>query len=235
VVVSGDLTQRARTHEFEEARDFLNSLPKPQIVVPGNHDVPLHNVYDRFIQPLTKYHKYISAEAEPFYRDEEMAVVGINTARSLTTKNGRINHNQISRISELLCPIDNAMTKIIVTHHPFDRPEGDEHKTVVGGAKKAMEAIAACGADIILTGHLHVSSTGHSAKRYQIAGHSSLLVQAGTATSTRGRGESNSFNVITIDEPRITVDRHEWILPELKFSVSSSEHFVQGVEGWVRE
>src|SRR5882724_10025919 len=95
IVVSGDLTQRARTREFVEARMFLDSLPTPQIVVPGNHDVPMHNVYARFLQPLTKYRKYITEETEPFYLDEEMAVVGINTARSLTTKHGRINQKQI--------------------------------------------------------------------------------------------------------------------------------------------
>ena len=174
IVVSGDLTQRARTEEFKEARQFLDSLPKPQIIVPGNHDVPLHNVYNRFVQPLAKYRQHIAEDAEPFYLDSEIAVIGLNTARSLTIKHGRINQKQISRITELLSPLRDV-TKIIVTHHPFDRAEGDERKSVVGGAKEAMDAIAGSGADIILTGHLHIGFTGHTAKRYQIAGHSSLL------------------------------------------------------------
>jgi len=234
IVVSGDLTQRAKTNEFIEARAFLDGLPKPQIIVPGNHDVPLHNVYARFVQPLTKYRRHITDDIEPFYQDEEIAVVGINTARSLTTKHGRINQKQISRISELLCPIDSDVTKIIVTHHPFDRPEGDEHKSVVGGAKKAMNAIAGCGADVILTGHLHIASTSHTAKRYRIAGHSSILVQAGTATSTRGRGESNSFNLITTSGPEIAVERYEWKPTFADFSLSSSELFIQDGEEWLR-
>src|SRR2546421_2446886 len=81
VAVSGDLTQRARSHQFIEARAFLDALPQPQIVVPGNHDIPMHNVYARFFQPLDKYRRYITNELQPFYADEEIAVVGLNTAR----------------------------------------------------------------------------------------------------------------------------------------------------------
>jgi predicted phosphohydrolase len=90
VVVSGDLTQRAKGSEFQEARQFLEALPSPQIVVPGNHDVPLYNVLARALKPLRNYQRYISKELEPFYCDDEIAIVGINTARSLTFKGGRI-------------------------------------------------------------------------------------------------------------------------------------------------
>src|SRR5919202_5053344 len=90
VVVSGDLTQRARTRQFREARAFLDSLPRPQIVVPGNHDVPLWDVLARFTRPLEKFRRSISDDLEPFSDDEEMAVAGVNTARSLTRKYGRI-------------------------------------------------------------------------------------------------------------------------------------------------
>src|SRR5882724_10264204 len=94
VAVSGDLTQRARSHQFREARAFLDALPQPQIVVPGNHDVPLHNVFTRFVRPLDKYKGYITDDLQPVYQDNEIVVVGVNTARSLTIKGGRINENQ---------------------------------------------------------------------------------------------------------------------------------------------
>jgi metallophosphoesterase superfamily enzyme len=86
LIVSGDLTQRARSVQFIEARRFLDSLPHPQIIVPGNHDIPMHNVLARFVTPLEKYKKYITDDLAPFYLDEEIAVIGINTARSLTIK-----------------------------------------------------------------------------------------------------------------------------------------------------
>ena len=102
VVISGDLTQRAREREYQQAADFLRLLPSPQIIVPGNHDVPLHNVVARLRSPLDFYRRYISDDLAPYYRDEEIAVLGINTARSLTWKNGRISREQVIASCEQL-------------------------------------------------------------------------------------------------------------------------------------
>lgn len=234
VAVSGDLTQRARSAQFKEARKFLDSLPSPQIIVPGNHDVPMHNVWARFLQPLDKYRRYITDDLQPFYQDEEIAVLGINTARSLTIKYGRINEEQIAGIRERLCPLGDEVTKILVTHHPFDLPEGVDEDELVGRAQMAMETLASCGADVLLAGHLHLSHTGQSSTRYKIAGHSALLVSAGTATSTRGRGEANSFNVLRIRHPHISVERVIWQPERAAFTSSTREHFRHTPEGWTR-
>ena len=233
VVISGDLTQRARSQQFKDAREFLDRLPSPQIIVPGNHDVPMHNVYKRFAQPLDKYKRYITDDLAPFYSDEEVAVLGLNTARSLTIKDGRINEEQIATINERLCAFPAEVTKIIVTHHPFDLPEG-HNDDLVGRAQLAMEAIARCGADVLLAGHLHISHTGESSARYKIAGHSALVVSAGTATSTRGRGETNSFNVLRIKRPFINVERLSWQPERAAFAPSSTEHFKHTPDGWTR-
>jgi 3',5'-cyclic AMP phosphodiesterase CpdA len=234
LAVSGDLTQRARSHQFKEARAFLDALPQPQIVVPGNHDVPMHNPLARFLQPLDKYRRYITDDLEPFYSDEELAVLGINTARSLTIKYGRINEEQIEGIRQRLCPFGDEVTKVVVTHHPFDLPEGHDENQLVGRAQLAMEALASCGADVLLAGHLHVSHTGHSSARYKIAGHSALVISAGTATSTRGRGETNSFNVITVRHPFIRVERLAWQPERSEFTRGSTEHFKHTTDGWTR-
>lgn len=234
VAVSGDLTQRARSHQFREARAFLDALPKPQIVVPGNHDVPLHNIFARFLQPLDKYKRYITDDLQPVYADDEMVVVGVNTARSLTVKGGRINEDQVARIREKLCGLSDDLVKTVVTHHPFDLPEGHSDSDLVGRAQMAMTGLADCGADLFLAGHLHVSHTGHTAKRYNIRGHSALVVQAGTASSTRGRGEANSFNVIRISHPEITVQRLTWQPVSSTFALSSEENFRHSTDGWIR-
>lgn len=234
VVVSGDLTQRARSHQFKEARAFLDQLPAPQIIVPGNHDVPLHNVFARLFEPLTKYRRYITDDLWPFHADKEIAVLGVNTARSLTIKGGRVNEAQVGRMRDSFCDLEAEVVKILVTHHPFDLPEGHDESQLVGRARMAMETLASCGADVFLAGHLHVSHTSHSAKRYQIKGHSALVIQAGTATSTRGRGEANSFNLIRVDRPRITVDRLEWQPERTDFAVAMSEEFSHSAEGWTR-
>ncbi len=234
VVVSGDLTQRARSQQFEEARAFLDRLPKPQVVVPGNHDVPLYDVYSRFARPLDKWRRFISDEVEPVHEDDEMVVAGVNTARSLTRKYGRINEEQIAGLSERMCRYPEGVLKVIVTHHPFDVPEGADEREIVGRARMAMEAFAACGADLLLAGHMHVSQTGRTAERYKTRGHSALFVQAGTATSTRGRGEANSFNVIRLKHPHIQVERRVWHPEAVAFRRSNAETFRHTPDGWER-
>lgn len=233
VVISGDLTQRAKSAEFKEARAFLDALPSPQIIVPGNHDVPLYNVLARFAQPLTKYRRYITDDVEPFYADDEIAALGLNTARSLTFKDGRLGIAQIARIESRMCAIDETITKLLVTHHPFDLPENSHHKVVVGRAEKAMESVARCGVDVILSGHLHMSHIGQAAKRFQAHGRSTLIVQAGTATSVRSRGEPNAFNVLRIDKRRLTVNQVAWNRSTCLFGTQATQIFEQSPdEGW---
>jgi 3',5'-cyclic AMP phosphodiesterase CpdA len=234
VVVSGDLTQRARSHQFEEARAFLDRLPKPQVVVPGNHDVPLYDVVSRFARPLDKWRRFISEEVEPVYEDDKMVVAGVNTARSLTRKFGRVSERQVARLRERLCKYTDDVLKVVVTHHPFDLPAGADEREIVGRAELAMEALAACGADLLLAGHMHVSQTGRTAERYKIHGHSALYVQAGTATSTRGRGESNSFNVIRLKHPHIQVERRVWHPEASVFRPANAETFRHTSDGWER-
>lgn len=234
VAVSGDLTQRAREEQFRAARAFLDALPRPQIIVPGNHDVPLYRVWERFLAPLDKYRRLITEDLEPYYADDEIAVVGINTARSLTFKNGRVSERQVERIRRHLCALADDVTKVVVTHHPFDVPAGHAAGDLVGRAALAMQALARCGADVLLAGHLHVGHTGHTAERYKIAGHSALVVQAGTATSTRHRGEANSFNVVRVKHPYVQVERLAWRPDDGRFAPSSSETFQHTDAGWSR-
>lgn len=232
VVVSGDLTQRARPAQFRAARRFLDALPQPQIVVPGNHDIPLYNMFQRFLQPLTKYRRFISDEVEPFYADDEMAVAGVNTARSLTIKDGRINEAQMQRLHDRLAPLDERITKIIVTHHPFDLPEHLDDGDLVGRAKEAMEVFRRAGADTLLSGHMHTSHVAGTARRYPMEGFNALVVQAGTATSTRGRGETNSFNRLRIDGDLIDVERWAWEPAQQRFDQVASQRFAWGRGGW---
>ena len=235
LVVSGDLTQRARKTQFEQARAMLDRLPMPQIVVPGNHDVPLYNVVQRFINPLDKYKKYISEELQPFYCDDELAIAGINTARSLTIKGGRINGKQVAEIRLRMADLPEEMLKVVVTHHPFDVPDNVDEKDIVGRATKAMPLIAESGADVFLSGHLHVSHIGHSARRYKLeSGRNALIIQAGTAASVRERGEENSFNLIEWDRPFLTVKRFQCSVSSAGFLLATDEQFTQSEAGWSR-
>jgi 3',5'-cyclic AMP phosphodiesterase CpdA len=209
-VISGDLTQRARDGQFREARVFLDSLLGPKIVVPGNHDVPLWNVFARFLAPLSGYCRHITRDFMPTFQDAEVAVVGLNTARSLTHKNGRISEEQAEKAAEWLRKIDGSVIKIVVTHHPFDLAETFGKRHLVGRAKMALGHLVGAGASVLLAGHFHAAYTGGTAHRYSLGGYSALVVQAGTATSTRLRGSPNSFNILRIDPPRVRVELLEW-------------------------
>ena len=234
VVVSGDLTQRAKEREFQEARQFLQALPSPQIVVPGNHDVPLYNVLARALKPFRNYQRYISEDLEPFYSDDEIAIVSINTARSLTFKNGRINRQQVARSCARLEACGENRTRVIVSHHPFDLPETHEFHGLVGRAHLAMADFARCRIDLILSGHLHISRTSESAARYKLPGHSALVIHAGTATSTRARGELNSFNIIQVDRLSVAIKCLTWNRERSSFVLSVTAQFQRTPAGWSR-
>lgn len=119
-----------------------------------------------------------------------------------------------------------------LTHHPFDLPEGFADIDLVGRARMAMSNFGKCGVDLFLAGHLHETRTG-SAARYKIQGYFALVIQAGTATSTRGRGELNSFNLIRIDPPQITVETHAWQPDRHGFAISQTTHFRRSEDGWI--
>jgi 3',5'-cyclic AMP phosphodiesterase CpdA len=233
LAVSGDLTQRARRSEFAAARAFLDALPFPRLVVPGNHDVPLYNVLTRFVMPLRRYSRAITSDLSPVFRDDEVIVVGVNTARSFTVGEGKINEEQVDEIVRHLSGAPPGLIRIVVTHHPFDLPEGVREERLIGRAVMAMAKLAAAGADLFLAGHLHISHIGHTAERYRIAGHSALVVQAGTV-STRSRGEQPSFNVLRVHRPRIAVQRLVWNPERAIFSEAAATDYRHTEAGWVK-
>jgi 3',5'-cyclic AMP phosphodiesterase CpdA len=232
VVVSGDLTQRAKSEQFQAARAWLDTLPGPRIIVPGNHDISLYNVFRRFVQPLERYKRFISDDLDPFYLDDEIAVLGVNTARSLTFKDGRVNAEQVARIHARFDPLEPRITRIVVTHHPFDLPPEFDKADLVGRAPMAMKVFAEIGVDLLLAGHLHASHAGSTAERYKIDAYAALVIQAGTATSTRGRGEVNSFNVLRIESEKVEVDRYGWDAVGNRFSPMSTDKFIRTGNVW---
>jgi 3',5'-cyclic AMP phosphodiesterase CpdA len=225
VVVSGDLTQRARTTQFRAAAAYLEALPAPRLVVPGNHDIPLYDVLRRFLSPLARFRRHIDSEAFPYYDDEEIAVIGINTARSLTFKGGRINREQVAEVERRFRGLPEAVTRIVVSHHPFDIPDDGDERDLVGRAQMAMQAFSGCGVDLFLSGHLHHSHSGSTAARYDIDGFAALVIQAGTATSTRERGEANAFNVIRVGAVDMSLETMAWTPDRAAFVPSARRHF----------
>ena len=233
IAVSGDLTQRARPQQFRAARALLDRLPAPRIVVPGNHDIPLYNVFGR-LRGLAAYRHYVSPELEPFYRDEEIALLGINTARALAWKGGRINREQADHAVSLFAGIPASVPKIVVSHHPFDLPETYRSRALVGRAQMAIRRLNKSKIDFYLAGHYHVGSAAPTAFQISLKGYSSVIVQAGTALSDRTRGEPNTFNTIRIDLPRMSLERYEWDERRRAFLIRETLCFLRGPVGWLR-
>jgi 3',5'-cyclic AMP phosphodiesterase CpdA len=231
LVISGDLTQRARNSQFRKAKDFLSRLPCPLLTVPGNHDIPLYAVWGRFFNPFSKYQHYISEELDPCYRDDEIAVMGINSVRRLKFKEGRINIRQLERTQEFFSTVPAGVVKIIVTHHPFNLPEGYNGK-YIQRASMAFEYFRELGIDLLLSGHLHTTLGRYKNTEYKLKDRKPLIIQAGTTISTRLRLEPNSFNIILVDNPRIRVERYELDRENLTFVAARIEDFIRGPEEW---
>jgi len=213
VVISGDFTQRARTEQFREACEFLEGLRErghEVLGVPGNHDVPLYDVLRRFLSPLARYRRFIDESLCPFIELPGVAVLGINTARSLTFKDGRINRDQVDFIRETFSRTSSEAFRVLVTHHPlFALEVGGEIERAIGRQELALDAVEESGVDMLLAGHAHHASNQDAGDLVTRAG-GVLVVQAGTATSTRVREQEQSFNVIDIEEAAATVSIFAW-------------------------
>jgi 3',5'-cyclic AMP phosphodiesterase CpdA len=233
VAVSGDLTQRARTREFDAARRFLEGLGAPVLAVPGNHDIPLFDVVSRFLRPLRGYRRHISPDTDPFFHQEGLAVLGVNTARSNTWKDGRLSEKQIAAIRERLGALPPSVFKVLVTHHPFLPSPRSPDPTVVGRGLQGLLAAEACGVDLLLAGHLHHGFSGDVRAHYMVLHRSMLVAQAGTALSHRTRGEPNAYNWISVDPPHLALEVRAWT--GASFETAAVTRYVKRADVWVRE
>jgi 3',5'-cyclic AMP phosphodiesterase CpdA len=202
VAVCGDLTQRARTEEFEAAHAWLEKLPAPALVVPGNHDLPTFGLWSRFTRPWRRWRRHMGTDPRTAvtYAHDGLVAVGVNTARRwgphIDWSRGRINARQLAAVLAVFGTSPGDALRVVIAHHPFLLTEAGLKRGLVGRSDLALRRLRQR-ADLLLGGHIHLAYSGIV---------DGLVVsQSGTAFSDRLKGEPNSYNLIEAEGDRITV------------------------------
>lgn len=227
-VLSGDVTQRARRGQFAAARRFIETLSVPvTLVIPGNHDIPLFNLAARVIFPYANYRHAFGTELEPQFCGDDLLVIGVNTTRPWRHKDGEVSAAQIEHVAQRLQRATPQQLRVVVVHQPMLVISDSDRANLLHGYRLAARTWAAAGADLILSGHIHLPyvRTLHGP---QAASHRpAWAVSAGTAISRRVReGQPNSVNLIRYDPaqmPRFCViDRLDFDAVSASFIIAET-------------
>ncbi|MDA1373040.1 MAG: metallophosphoesterase family protein [Proteobacteria bacterium] len=215
IVVSGDITQRAKREQFEEARRFFDRLSDyPLLVIPGNHDVPLWRIFERLFKPHALYCEILNPDLNPVLCIGNVALVGLDsTAPRRAISNGRLDLYQLEHCAEVFAAVPKDLVRMVVTHHQFVPGHDRVFDIAMPKARRAINCFVAQRVEMILGGHLHRSYIGSSLDFFP--GHHRdrgvIIVQCGTTTSNRGKGrerEENTFNLIEADKQTLTVTHY---------------------------
>ena len=201
LIVTGDLTQSGRRNEFAAAANYLESLNTPAAVVPGNHDTPVYNLFDRFVRPWRRFEQRFGTTAPRAWDTAVVSIIGVNSARRaaprLDWSTGKLRRSDIEQAASLARERHGHKTMVfLATHHPFRLGPGKAGSEVVGGAPYALKSLADAGVSVILTGHVHDTSIAILPESEGKI----LSISSGSATSTRQRTEAASFTAIELAE-----------------------------------
>lgn len=231
VVLSGDITQRARSAQFAAARRFCDALGAPHLLtLPGNHDIPLYNVAARLFAPYRGYKACFGDELEPELDLPDALVIGVNTTRPERHKDGVVSPRQIRRVADRLRQARPVQLRVVVTHQPACVLRPQDEKDRLHGGEEAVQAWARAGADLVLGGHIHLPYTSDLVARANATPRPLFCLQAGTALSRRTRhGTPNSVNVVRWSPPAaggarvVRAERWDYDLADARFEETKGE------------
>jgi 3',5'-cyclic AMP phosphodiesterase CpdA len=193
IVLSGDITQRARPAQFRAARAFTDRLGAPVLAVPGNHDIPLFDLWSRLRHPYARYIAAFGADLEPGFSTRDLLVVCVNTTRAWRHKHGEVSAAQIDRVAQRLAAADAGQLRVVVVHQPVAVTRAQDESDRLRGHADALRRWASAGADLVMGGHIHLPFVAP----LQGLARPVWAVQAGTAVSARVReGVPNSVNLL---------------------------------------
>ena len=219
VAVSGDLTQRARTGEFQAAVAMMRQFEAPTLVVPGNHDVhPWWRPFQRLFNPLSKYERLVTEDLSPTVTTPDVAVLGLSSAHGATIKSGRLTDEALATMQSYFAEHPHAF-RILVVHHHFTMLSRLGRHDIVRDASRILEAAGHARIDLMLCGHLHISHV----EPVEVAPGAQRLVvaSAGTATSSRGRKSNrglNLYNIVRISDADFSVEERRYLPQEKRFA-----------------
>ena len=236
IVINGDLTQRAKRDQFMAAKHYMERLPSvPQLVIPGNHDVPLYRVLERMLDPHRLYQEIISVELNPILKIDGAVIVGLDsTAPRSAISNGQIFKWQLDLCERAFSDTPSGIARIVVAHHHFAPAPDLLRDNRMPHSRRAIERFTDLKVDLILGGHLHRAYIGNSLDFYPGSHRDRgiIIAQCGTTTSRRGRGreqEKNSLNQIEISDKTITIAHHMYFHESDTFEEISRHTFRRGI------
>jgi 3',5'-cyclic AMP phosphodiesterase CpdA len=207
VVLSGDITQRARPAQFRAARAFVDRLRAPALVIPGNHDVPLFDLWARFTAPHARYRAGFGDAIEPRHEADDLLVLGVNTTRAWRHSKGEVSPAQVAQVAARLAQARPQQLRVVVVHQPIEVLHASDRAQQLRGHAPALARWAEAGADVVLGGHIHLPYV------LPVPGLARPLavVQAGTAVSHRVRpGVPNSVNLLRWQAARARCVVEQW-------------------------
>jgi 3',5'-cyclic AMP phosphodiesterase CpdA len=232
VVISGDLTQRARPDQFAQARAFIDRLPGAVLSVVGNHDLPLVDLPRRLLSGTRRYERWITAALDPVVAVDGMVALGLDTMPRWRWKAGHVSPRQADIVRSTLGTAAPGVWRLLVTHHPVL----PSHRSGFVGRSRLAAACADAGVAVLLAGHTHSPSADIVDLDGSGARHRALALVTGTAISNRTRGGSNAYEVLRLEGPMVpgtgvTVEIRE---PTASgWTVARTASFGYGAEGIV--
>ncbi len=212
IIISGDLTHRARDEQYVALEKFLSQIKSPIITVPGNHDIPFYNAVARTFYPFSSYRNYRSPQLEPTMYNELISIFGANTVNRFTLKDGKLKKRSLKKAADFFSQQSTACN-LLFFHHNFDYLEG-LHKPLVN-KKQFLQFLKKSSINIVCTGHLHFAHIGILPKENK---EPCLLLHAGSLLCKRSKDGCNSYFVIDINEDKDSLV--SWrVFEQTKFSI----------------
>lgn len=200
IIVSGDITQRAKAYQFKLVQEFLSQISGKILAVPGNHDIPFYNIFNRIVRPLHSYQRYIGANYKSALKTDDITILGVSSVNPHKAIDGKLTSKTLMQINQFFNE-DNKNVNLLFFHHNFDHIEG-LHKPLEN-EDQFLNYLITSNIDVVCTGHLHYAHVGFIKKTNNKL---CLILHAGSLLCGRSKDGLNSYFLIDVDSPQCSVD-----------------------------